>query len=118
MLWPAQLAHAADERDLLCIVNDFLATWSPHDIAQLPPTSRPGRVKSGDEVRYWSERLAETFCEARAQTSTEHHKMLAFFLAAVQRQCAIEAKSVGAPESFIPPAQYRQPAQGAGAAPA
>ena len=116
MHWQAQLAHAADERNLLCIVNDFLATWSPSDIAQLPPTSRPGRVKSGEEIRHWSERLAETFCEARADTSPEHHKMLAFFLAAVQRQCTLEAKSAGLRDSFLQAPPSGPPARGAGAA--
>ncbi|HYC36125.1 MAG TPA: hypothetical protein VEC19_06865 [Usitatibacter sp.] len=74
------------------MLNDYLATWSPGEIALLPPSARPGRVKSPEDVRFWSERLAEAYCEAKARTSPEHERMLAIFMTAAQRLVALRAQ--------------------------
>ena len=85
LFWHTQLTQAQGEEELVRVVNDFLSTCTPPFIAGIAEPCRPHRVRDARDVIYCYERLADEYCDARADTSLDHRQMLAFFLAAVER---------------------------------
>ena len=62
-----QIESAGTVDAVVAIVRDHLATWSPGEIAMLPPAVRPGRVRDESDIAYLHDRLVE---EDRATRAT------------------------------------------------
>ena len=52
--WKALLDDAETERDLVVLARDYLAMWTPQEIAELPVDCRPGPVRDGEDITYWA----------------------------------------------------------------
>ena len=52
--WKALLDDARSERDLVTLVRDYLATWTPEEIAALPPDCRPGPMRDAEDITFWA----------------------------------------------------------------
>lgn len=48
--WPDRLATCRSEAEVLATCREWMATWSPADLAALPPALRPGRLFGADDV--------------------------------------------------------------------
>jgi len=48
--WPQRLKSARTEAEVVDVARDFLATFSPYDLARLPEVLRPGRLVDGNDV--------------------------------------------------------------------
>src|SRR4051794_31516593 len=48
--WSDRLDAARNENELLEVARDFLATFSPYDLARLPESMRPGRLVDANDV--------------------------------------------------------------------
>lgn len=46
LAWFRQIDNARSPGELVSIARDYLATWTPEDLARLPRSCRPGRMKS------------------------------------------------------------------------
>jgi hypothetical protein len=64
--WFAQLDNAQSGPAVVAIVRDYLALWSPEEIALLPPAVRPGRVRDASDVAELHARLVEEYRNTRA----------------------------------------------------
>jgi hypothetical protein len=64
--WIGQLENAHSTTDVVAIVRDYIALWSPEEIAVLPPAVRPGRVRDEGEITDLHERLVEAYRTTRA----------------------------------------------------
>jgi len=64
--WYGQLQAAATLGDVVSIVRDYIALWSPEEIALLPAAARPGRVRDAADVTDLHERLVEEYRNTRA----------------------------------------------------
>jgi hypothetical protein len=64
--WIGQIENASSIADVVSIVRDYIALWSPNEIAALPPAVRPGRVRDESDVTDLHERLVEAYRTTRA----------------------------------------------------
>jgi hypothetical protein len=48
--WYQRIAQAMTSRDLVMVVRSFLDSWSPVELAKLPPPARPGRIVDADDI--------------------------------------------------------------------
>ena len=64
--WIGQIENAHCVADVVAIVRDYIALWSPEEIAALPPSVRPGRVRDESDVADLHERLVEAYRTTRA----------------------------------------------------
>jgi hypothetical protein len=64
--WIGQIENARSIADVVSIVRDYIALWSPEEIAALPPSVRPGRVRDESDVTDLHGRLVEAYRTTRA----------------------------------------------------
>lgn len=64
--WFGQLENASSATAVVAIARDYLALWSPEEIALLPSAVRPGRVRDGADVTDLNARLVEAYRNTRA----------------------------------------------------
>jgi hypothetical protein len=48
--WFQQMDNARDPAEVVTIVRDYIATWTPQEIAKLPVEVRPQRVRSAEDI--------------------------------------------------------------------
>ena len=64
--WYGQIQAAASIGEVVAIVRDYIALWSPEEIALLPVDVRPGHVRDASDVTELHERLVEEYRGTRA----------------------------------------------------
>jgi hypothetical protein len=65
LYWFRQIDDANSAREVVAIVRDYLATWTPKDLAKLPSGCRPGRVKSPGDIEQLHACLVEEYRQDR-----------------------------------------------------
>jgi hypothetical protein len=64
--WFARLDRAKSISETLSVARDFLAEWTPSDLAMLPQSCRPGRMRDEQDVEAFHACLVEAYRESRA----------------------------------------------------
>jgi hypothetical protein len=64
--WFAQLDRAKSIPETLSVVRNFMADWTPQDLALLPETCRPGKLRDEQDVETLHACLVETYRSSRA----------------------------------------------------
>jgi hypothetical protein len=64
--WIGQIENAHSTDEVVAIVRDYIALWSPEEIAALPVPVRPGRVRDEADVADLHDRLVEAYRTTRA----------------------------------------------------
>jgi predicted Zn-dependent peptidase len=64
--WFEQLDDARDVSDVVSIVRDYFATWTPQEIARLPVQSRPQRIRAAEDVEDLHASAVEAYRATRA----------------------------------------------------
>jgi len=64
--WYSQLDRAKTVGDAVAVARDFMATWSPEELALLPPSCRPGRLRDEEDVEALHATLVEAYRQSRA----------------------------------------------------
>ena len=90
--WNTRIEEATSQMDLLGVAREFLDGWEPEDLAQLPETARPQRIKGVDDFTYWHQKLVDCFCSSNhsVDDNGKIRDMLHFFAFAVQRAAELE----------------------------
>ena len=57
-VWHRQIEATGSVDEVLMTIRDYLATITPEELARLPETCRPGRVKGDDDIEYWTFKLS------------------------------------------------------------
>jgi hypothetical protein len=85
--WHHAIAHAADRHALAALVNDYLAMWSPMEMALVPPDCRPDRIRGVEDIQFWRERLSEAYLSGGVHRDEGGalSRLIAFFSAAADR---------------------------------
>jgi hypothetical protein len=76
--WRDRLQRASSVDQVLELTHDFLTTWTPVEMARLPPLCRPLRVADADDVAFFAFELVREQC-LDAGASKELQRMAAFF---------------------------------------
>lgn len=95
--WPQRLRSATSEQEVVDVVRDFLAIFSPYDLARLPVELRPGRIVDGNDVSDLAFTLVRHDHDDAQGTARCIHKMTLFFTQASVRLS--ELKGHAAPYS-------------------
>lgn len=72
--WRSVIMNAHTEEELVGIMRDWLACWSPEEIARLPVECRPGRVRDGEDIGHWAFQL--TSCHLARGVAPEDEPLL------------------------------------------
>ena len=101
--WQDSVRAAETEVDVLDIAKDFVAQFSPYEIAQLPFACRPGKFLDAADVTEYAFDLARHRCEEGGAGAETIHRLSAFFTDANQRLAEILPR----PSGYPGPLQHR-----------
>lgn len=92
--WRNLIRSSSHEDEVLELVRDHMAMWSPQEIARLPQDCRPGRIRDADDVSRWAFELASTHCAQRIAVRDEPvlERMLEFVTQAALRIAELKAE--------------------------
>lgn len=99
--WRGVIRAAASEAELVSITRDYLACWSPEEIARLPVECRPGRVRDGQDIGRWAFELASSHLggAVRPEDQPLLLKIMLFVSEAGERLAKLKAAQRSAVES-------------------
>lgn len=105
--WQDAVLAAETEGDVLDIVRDFVAQFSPEEVSQLPPVCRPGKFLDASDVTGYAFDLVRHRCDDAGEESLIH-RLSAFFTDANERLAGIMHAAFVRPErSYHPPSPGR-----------
>jgi hypothetical protein len=92
--WQDQLVAAPTVADVVAIARDFLATFSPYELVQLPAVCRPpSKLYDGEDVTtYAFEVVRHDFEKEPERVAQLVHKLAAFFSQASIRLSEIQSR--------------------------
>ena len=64
--WLAQMDRAQTVEEVVAIVRDFFAMWSPEEIGMLPTACRPGRLRDAAQIEELNRCAVEAYRNTRA----------------------------------------------------
>jgi len=76
--WNLRLKGAHSNREVIDLARDFIAQWTPAEIAELPESCRPGQMKGAEDLAYYAFALAKE--ERKSAACTSRLTTLASFL--------------------------------------
>jgi hypothetical protein len=91
--WRSLVNAASTEEEVVSATRDYVATWTPEEIARLPDDCRPGRIRDGEDIGRWAFDLATAHCAMNVEGDQEEllTKMLVFVTHAAGRLAEIKA---------------------------
>ena len=72
MHWQQQLKRATTEREVIMVSRDFLATFTPAELAVLPQELRPGKIVDAEDITTYGFDLVRAECEASEAKAALH----------------------------------------------
>jgi hypothetical protein len=91
--WQERLEEASSEAEVVEVARDFLAAFTPAEMALLPPECRPGKFFEANDVTSYAFALVRHHCGDDAETAELVHKLARFFSNASTRLSQIMARS-------------------------
>jgi hypothetical protein len=64
--WLRQIDDATSVAQVVSIARDFLATWTPQELARLPTRCRPGRIRDEGDIADLHSNLVDEYRATRA----------------------------------------------------
>ena len=94
--WQDRLTHAQTETDVVEVARDFIAQFSPYEIAALPESCRPpNRVKDANDITEYAFTLVRHHCDNGEPHDYAAHRLTNFFSnAAVRLSKILHAQSL------------------------
>ena len=77
--WQGRLSEAETADDVVAIARDYLALWSPEELASIPPDLRPGKLVDSDDVNGYALALVQAQMGRGTAGEAVVHKMGNFF---------------------------------------
>ena len=83
--WQDTVQAAETEADVLDVARDFLAQFSPSEIAQLPEACRPRRLFDAADIAEYAFALVRHRCDYSTGAGSTLQRLSAFFMDANER---------------------------------
>lgn len=92
--WQGRLDHSTSPEEVIGIARDFLAAFTPYELATLPANCKPpGKLYDGEDLTTFAFELARHSCEKDPEGSAALvHKFAHFFSHASIRLSEIQAR--------------------------
>lgn len=91
LAWHSGLDEAHTIEAVVAVVRDYLAQWSPVDLARLPARCRPGRIVDGADITEHAFTLVCEQCASQGRSDARLSQMAAFFASASRRVARLAA---------------------------
>lgn len=89
--WLSLILASSSAAEVAATARDYLANWSPDEIAMLPRDCRPGRIRDGVDIGNLAFKLARAHCFLHADDEDGLlEKMMVFFTHASTRIAQLE----------------------------
>jgi len=89
--WQGRLNEALTRAEVVAIVRDYMALWSPDELGCLPASLRPGKIVDGDDVNDCALRFVQAQMDRDTEAEHHVHKLGGFFSSASLRLAQITA---------------------------
>lgn len=83
--WQDRLLDTTDAYEVVGLARDFVAQFSPGEIAHLPELCRPGKIVDAEDVNAYAFVLVRHHCDDGQGANHAIHQLAAFFGGAAQR---------------------------------
>jgi hypothetical protein len=85
--WYRQLDNAKSSLEVVAVARDFMAGWSPRDIARLPDACRPGKLRDASDIEHLHALLVDEYRGTRAsgEELMSLQELTSFFVRASMR---------------------------------
>ena len=83
--WQDRLNGCLTETEVLDVARDFLAQFSPYEIASLPELCRPPRLKDSHDITGYAFTLVRHHCDNGEPHDYAAHRLTNFFSNAAMR---------------------------------
>lgn len=93
--WRSRIETAANDRDVVSVVKDYLAQLDHSEIALLPEECRPGKFFTAEDVMAYAFTLARHDCKDDPHLGDLVLKLAAFFSQAAFRLTQVMAHTNG-----------------------
>jgi hypothetical protein len=92
--WNSAITRAGDRKSLAALVNDYLATWSPAELARLPAQCRPDRIRGVEDIGYWRQVLSDSYCSGGVHEAASDilSRLIGFLTSAAERLAELDAE--------------------------
>ena len=64
--WFEQIEAATSVTEVVAVARDYFSTWSPKEMALLPRSCRPGRVRGAEDIEELNANAVEAYRKTRA----------------------------------------------------
>lgn len=91
--WQNRLDAATSEAEVVGVARDFLATFSPYELARLPEGCRPRKLVDGNDVAAYALILVKSNCDDGIGTARCLQMLSTFFSRASERISAVMASA-------------------------
>src|SRR5258706_4004894 len=81
-----RLLEAQCEADIVQVVRAYLGEWMPDELAQLPPQSRPGKIRDGEDLSTLAFEVTRARFAVEGRRAAELMCEMETFLAAASTQ--------------------------------
>jgi hypothetical protein len=85
LTWQDRIHAATTEAEVLNLARNFMAQFSPMEIAELPELCRPRRLADGNDLTEYAFDLVRHRCDDGLGADYALHRLAAFFSGATQR---------------------------------
>lgn len=85
--WEDRLRDSATATEVVDVARDFVASWTPTELARLPRECRPRKLVDSDDITGFAYALTQRSCALDRMSDDSLHRMASFFTAA-SRQLA------------------------------
>ena len=89
--WQDRLDASASEAEVVGVARDFLATFSPYELARLPEGYRPRKLVDGNDVSAYALTLVRGNCDDGTGAARCLQMLSTFFSRASERISAVMA---------------------------
>jgi hypothetical protein len=91
LAWQGRLDEASSEDAVVVVCRDFLALWTPKELAELPAICLPQVIVEGDEVNTYALKLIRHLGVGDRASAPMLHRMSTFFTRAALRLAQMRA---------------------------
>ena len=63
--WYRKIDSANTSREVVAVARDYVASWSPHDLARLPDAVRPGKMRDEVDIENLHALLVDEYRDTR-----------------------------------------------------
>ena len=92
--WTRAVSRATDRKALTALVNEYLATWSPAELARLPAACRPDRIRGVEDIDYWRQVLSDSYISGGVHDAASDtlSRLIGFLTTAAERLVELDAQ--------------------------